>query len=76
MKLPNVSPHPYTDLAHEGFYFAKEHGKANEYNNRVYEAFFQEDKILEKLKYLLNLLKMLVYGTFLWELLVAFGLLC
>ncbi len=23
MKLPNVSPHPYTDLAHEGFYYAK-----------------------------------------------------
>ncbi|WP_436951035.1 hypothetical protein [Staphylococcus shinii] len=41
MKLPNVSHYPYTDLALEGFYFAKDHKKANEYNNRVYEAFFQ-----------------------------------
>ena len=50
MKLPNVSPHPSTDLAHEGFYFAKEHGKANEYNNRVYEAFFQEDKNIREIE--------------------------
>jgi len=44
MKLPNVSPHPYTDLAHEGYHFAKEHGKAKAYNDRVYKAFFQEDQ--------------------------------
>lgn len=44
MKLPNVSPHPYTDLAHEGFHFAKELGKGNEYNNRLYKAFYQEDE--------------------------------
>ncbi|RAR40689.1 DsbA family protein [Paenibacillus sp. MDMC362] len=44
MKLPNVSPHPYTDLAHEGFHFAKEHHKAKEYNDRLYKAFFQEEK--------------------------------
>ncbi|TWN32766.1 hypothetical protein CHCC14527_2367 [Bacillus paralicheniformis] len=44
MKLPNVSPHPYTDLAHEGYHFAKEHGKAKAYNDRVYQAFFQEDQ--------------------------------
>lgn len=35
MKLPNVSPHPYTDLAHEGYHFAKEHGKGKAYNDRV-----------------------------------------
>lgn len=44
MKLPNVSPHPYTDLAHEGFHFAKEYNKAKEYNDRLYKAFFQEEK--------------------------------
>lgn len=57
MKLPNVSPHPYTDLAHEGFYFAKEHGKANEYNNRVYEAFFQEYKNIREIEVLTELAK-------------------
>ncbi|WP_128659009.1 DsbA family oxidoreductase [Paenibacillus sp. 598K] len=44
MKLPRVSPHPYTDLAHEGFCYAKEHHKAKEYNDRLYKAFFQEEK--------------------------------
>lgn len=44
MKLPNVSPHPYTDLAFEGFHFAKEYGKENEYNDEVFKAFFQEGR--------------------------------
>jgi predicted DsbA family dithiol-disulfide isomerase len=38
--LPPVSPQPPTHLAFEGFQFAKEHGKGNEYNHRVLEAFF------------------------------------
>lgn len=44
MKLPEISPHPYTDLAHEGFHFAKEFNKEKEYNEKVYAAFFQEGK--------------------------------
>ena len=40
--LPQVSPQPHTHLAFEGFQYAKEHGKANEYNHRVLEAFFRE----------------------------------
>lgn len=40
--LPRVSPQPHTHLAFEGFQFAKEHGKGNEYNHRILEAFFQE----------------------------------
>lgn len=43
MKLPHVSPHPYTGLAFEGFQFAKAHGKANEYYIRVSDAFYQEE---------------------------------
>ncbi|MEI7024811.1 DsbA family oxidoreductase [Paenibacillus sp. y28] len=43
MKLPRISPHPYTGLAFEGFHFAKEHGKGNEYTSRVLKAFFQEE---------------------------------
>lgn len=42
--LPSVSPQPYTHLAFEGFQYAKEQGKGNDYNHRVLEAFFQEEQ--------------------------------
>ena len=42
--LPKVSPQPYTHLAFEGFQYAKEHGKGNEYNHRILSAFFQEEQ--------------------------------
>lgn len=44
MVLPRVSPQPYTHLAFEGFHFAKEQGKGNDYNHRVMAAFFQDEK--------------------------------
>jgi predicted DsbA family dithiol-disulfide isomerase len=40
--LPPVSPQPHTHLAFEGYQFAREHGRGNEYNHRVLEAFFVE----------------------------------
>ena len=40
--LPAVSPQPYTHLAFEGYQYAKEHGRGNDYNQRVLEAFFVE----------------------------------
>jgi predicted DsbA family dithiol-disulfide isomerase len=43
MVLPKVSPQPHTHLAFEGYQFAKEHGKANEYNHRMFTAFFQDE---------------------------------
>jgi predicted DsbA family dithiol-disulfide isomerase len=42
--LPEVSPQPHTHLAFEGYQFAKEHGKGNDYNLRVLEAFFRDGK--------------------------------
>src|SRR4029079_14841191 len=42
--LPRVSPQPHTHLAFEGFQFAREHGKGNDYNHRVLEAFFVEGR--------------------------------
>jgi predicted DsbA family dithiol-disulfide isomerase len=42
--LPAVSPQPHSHLAFEGFQFAKEHGKSNEYNHRVLTAFFVEGR--------------------------------
>ncbi|MGW9019118.1 DsbA family oxidoreductase [Priestia megaterium] len=42
--LPKVSPQPYTHLAFEGYQYAKENGKGNEYNIRILRAFFQEEQ--------------------------------
>jgi len=55
--LPSVSPQPYTHLAFEGFQFAKEHGKANEYNHRVLKAFFQEEMDIGQIEVLSTLAK-------------------
>ena len=55
MKLPNISPHPYTGLAFEGYHFAKENGKAKEYNDRLFAALFQEDKNIGEIQVLKKL---------------------
>lgn len=57
MKLPNVSPHPYTHLAFEGMQFAKEHGKASEYSNRIFTAFYQEDQNIGEVDILASIAK-------------------
>lgn len=44
IKLPTVSPQPHSHLAFEGFQFVREHGRDNEYNHRVLEAFFVESQ--------------------------------
>jgi predicted DsbA family dithiol-disulfide isomerase len=44
IKLPQVSPQPHTHLAFEGYQYAKQRGKGNEYNHRVLEAFFVEGR--------------------------------
>lgn len=44
MRLPDVSPHPYTGLAFEGFHFAAAKGKGEAYNDRIFRAFFQESQ--------------------------------
>lgn len=42
--LPKVSPQPHTHLAFEGFQFANEHGKGGEYTDRMFRAFFQQER--------------------------------
>src|SRR4051812_22285845 len=42
--LPTVSPQPHSNMAFEGFQYAREHGRGNEYNHRVLEAFFVESR--------------------------------
>src|SRR5215475_2943161 len=44
IKLPEVSPQPHTHLAFEGYQYAREHGKGNDYNDRVLESFFVEGR--------------------------------
>ena len=46
IRLPSVSPQPHTHLAFEGYQFAREHGRGNEYNHRVLEAFFVQGRDL------------------------------
>jgi predicted DsbA family dithiol-disulfide isomerase len=42
--LPPVSPQPHSHSAFEGFQYASEHGRGNEYNHRVLESFFVEGR--------------------------------
>jgi predicted DsbA family dithiol-disulfide isomerase len=44
MKLPTVSPQPYTRLAHEGLEFAKDYGRSDDYVHAVFVAFFQHSE--------------------------------
>ncbi len=44
LKLPSVSPQPYTALAWQGYQFARAQGRGHEYNDGVLRAFFQEDQ--------------------------------
>ena len=55
IKLPTVSPQPHTHLAFEGYQYAKEHGKGNEYNHRVLQAFFVEGQDIGQIDVLTRL---------------------
>ncbi|WP_349408892.1 DsbA family protein [Pseudalkalibacillus sp. SCS-8] len=53
MNFPPVQPR--TQLAFEGFQYAKENGKANEYNHRMLKAFFVEGMDLGDIDVLVKL---------------------
>lgn len=55
IRLPRISPQPHTALAFEGYQYAKEHGKGNEYNDRMFRAFFQEEQDIGNLDVLTKL---------------------
>ncbi len=42
--LPRISPQPRTDLAFAGYQYALEEGKEEEYNARLFRAYFQEEQ--------------------------------
>jgi len=55
MKLPTVSPYPYTNLAFQGLEFAKDHRKGNEYNDAVFRAFFQQSRDIGRMDVLADI---------------------
>ena len=55
INLPPVSPQPHTHLAFEGYQYAKQYGKGNEYNHRVLEAFFVEGQDIGQIDVLTRL---------------------
>ncbi len=55
IKLPAISPQPHTHLAFEGYQYAKEHGKGNDYNHRVLKAFFVEGQDIGQINVLAKL---------------------
>jgi predicted DsbA family dithiol-disulfide isomerase len=55
ISLPPVSPQPHSHLAFEGFQYAKDHGKGNEYNHRVLQAFFVEGQAIGSIDVLTKL---------------------
>ena len=52
LKLPSVSPQPYSALAWQGYLFAKAQGKVHAYNDRVLRAFFQQDRDIGRIEVL------------------------
>lgn len=44
LRLPSVSPQPYTALAWQGYQYARAQGQGHAYNDLVLRAFFQEDQ--------------------------------
>lgn len=60
MKIPpKVIPRPYTRLAYEGWYFAKEQGKGEAFNDLMYHAYFIEEQDIGDIDVLAGLAKRL-----------------
>jgi len=48
-------PQPHTHLAFEGYQYARGHGKGNDYNHRLLEAFFVEGRDIDDIGVLAKL---------------------
>jgi predicted DsbA family dithiol-disulfide isomerase len=55
IKLPTISPQPYTRLPFIGYQYAKEKGKGPDYTHNVFEAFFAKDQDIGKEDVLLDI---------------------
>ena len=52
---PKVVPRPYTRLAFQGLYFAREQGRGEAYCHRVFRAYFEEERDIGDLRELVSL---------------------
>lgn len=52
---PKVVPRPYTRLAFQGLYFAREQGREEAYCHRVFRAYFEEERDIGDLRELASL---------------------
>jgi predicted DsbA family dithiol-disulfide isomerase len=59
IKLPTVSPQPYTRKAFLGLQYAKQQGKGNEYATAVMKAFFQQNQNIGEYEVLKSILEKL-----------------
>ena len=57
IKLPDVSPQPYSRLAFEGHLFAEANGLSREYTHRMFTAFFRESLNIGDIEVLTSLAK-------------------
>lgn len=55
LRLPSVSPQPYTALAWQGYQFARANGSGHTYNDLVLRAFFQEDQDIGRIDVLVQI---------------------
>lgn len=56
MRLPpRVTPRPYTRLAFQGLYYAREQGLEEAYCHRVFRAYFEEERDIGNLQELISL---------------------
>lgn len=59
MKLPWISPHPYTTLTFQGFYYAKEFGKETEYNHAIFHRFYVDEQDIGEMPVIQSVLEQL-----------------
>ena len=52
---PNIIPRPYSRLAHEGWFYAKEHGAGKLYSDLVYKAYFIDEEDIGELSVLADI---------------------
>ena len=52
LRLPSVSPQPYTELAWQGYQFARANGLGHVYNDLILRAFFQQDQDIGRIEVL------------------------
>lgn len=57
IKLPHIIPRPYTRMAIEGSYYAREQGKEPSYHTRIFQAYFVEEQDIGDLEVLIRLAK-------------------